>query len=81
MHTQGNYDFIRGFLCCANRGGRLARAGFPRFSIAQMESGWFWCTDASWEMRGPDALIGPYESRDEALKYAWEALGIKEGEQ
>jgi hypothetical protein len=57
----------------------LPRTGFPRFSVAQMESGWFWCTDASWEMRGADGLIGPFESRDDAVKDAWEALGMKEG--
>jgi hypothetical protein len=31
-------------------------------------------------MRGADALIGPFESRDEAVRDAWETLGIKEQE-
>jgi hypothetical protein len=71
--------------CCAHvmcTGGiGLPRSGFPRFSVAQLEGGWFWCTDASWEVGGRDALIGPFESRDDAVKDAWQTLGLKEGDQ
>jgi hypothetical protein len=52
----------------------------PFFSVVLRENGWFWCSDDAWEMRGADALIGPFESRDEAVRDAWETLGIKEQE-
>jgi hypothetical protein len=78
---RGTMPFSENFCAGVMRTGGmgLPRTGFPRFSVAQMESGWFWCTDASWEMRGADGLIGPFESRDDAVKDAWEALGMKEG--
>jgi hypothetical protein len=55
--------------------------GIPLFSVVQREDGWHWCSDASWEMRGTDALIGPFWSRDEAVKDAWKTLGIKDGKE
>jgi hypothetical protein len=58
----------------------FARPAIPHFSVIQRESGWFWCSDPAWDMRGAEALIGPFESRGEAVRDAWEALGIKDGE-
>jgi hypothetical protein len=57
----------------------LTGSAIPRFSVARLENGWFWCSDAAWDLRGTEALIGPFESRDEAVKDAWETLGIKDG--
>ena len=62
-------------------GSELRRPVIASFSIVQRENGWFWCSDASWEGRGAEALIGPFSSRDEAVADAWEALGIKEREE
>jgi hypothetical protein len=54
----------------------VINSAYPNFSIVQREDGWFWCSDAAWETRGTDALIGPFASRDEAEQDANEALGI-----
>ena len=59
----------------------LSRPIIPFFSAVHLENGWFWCSDAAWQLRGKDALIGPFASRDEAVKDAWETLGIREGEE
>jgi hypothetical protein len=58
----------------------LPRTGFPRFSVIERIDGWFWCSDAAWEMQGADALIGPFQGRDDAVRDAWEALGIREAQ-
>jgi hypothetical protein len=54
----------------------VTNAEYPNFSIVQREDGWFWCSDAVWETRGVEALIGPFTSRDEAEQDANEALGL-----
>jgi hypothetical protein len=60
------------------RNGRreLTKLGSASFSVVQREDGWFWCSDAVWEMRGAEALIGPFTSRDEAEQDANEVLGV-----
>jgi hypothetical protein len=60
---------------------KLPRPIIQLFSVTLNENGWFWCSDAAWEVRGADSLIGPFASRDEAVRDAWETLGIKEEEQ
>jgi hypothetical protein len=62
-------------------GSELSRPVITSFNIVQRENAWFWCSDVSWEVRGAEALIGPFLSRDEAVADAWEALGIKEREE
>ena len=60
------------------RNGRreLTKLESTSFSVVQREDGWFWCSDAAWETRGTEALIGPFASREEAEQDANEALGI-----
>jgi hypothetical protein len=55
----------------------LTKLGSESFSIVQRENEWFWCSDAAWETRGAEALIGPFASREEAEQDANEALGLK----
>jgi hypothetical protein len=50
------------------------------FTIVERAGGWFWCSDAAWDTRGADALIGPFPLRAEAEKDAREALGMKDEE-
>jgi hypothetical protein len=54
----------------------VINSAYPNFSIVQLEDSWFWCSDAAWETRGTEALIGPFASREEAEQDANEALGI-----
>jgi hypothetical protein len=54
----------------------LTKLESTSFSVVQREDGWFWCSDAAWETRGTEALIGPFASREEAEQDANEALGI-----
>ena len=46
------------------------------FRLIQLEGDWYWRLD----IKNDDGLIGPFMSRDEAEKDAWETLGIVEGE-
>jgi hypothetical protein len=51
----------------------------PSFRVMQQtlpdkSTGWFWLLDIARD----DGLIGPFESRDEAVKDARETLGIVE---
>ena len=44
------------------------------FRLTQMEGDWYWYLD----VMNDDSLIGPFASRDEAIKDARETLGIKQ---
>ena len=60
----------------------MAKAKRPSFQvIAQTLSdrshGWFWRV----ELARDDGLIGPFETKAEAIRDARETLGLKEGEQ
>jgi hypothetical protein len=59
----------------------MAKAASPSFSIAKLESGWFWASYTMRLVRGGDALIGPFPSQEEAEKDARATLGLKEGKQ
>jgi hypothetical protein len=49
----------------------------PRvFKLTQMQDCWYWRL----EINRDDGLIGPFETKEEAIKDAWETLGLKEGE-
>lgn len=59
----------------------MSNAAYPNFTVVQREDGWFWCSDAVWEIRGAELLIGPFTSRDEAEQDAGDTLGLKDRKQ
>jgi hypothetical protein len=67
-------ESFRADIIYSNGGIDLERAAIPRFSVVQREEGWFWCSDASWEMSGTHALIGPFEAEMTPSKMPGKAL-------
>jgi hypothetical protein len=55
----------------------MAKAAGLSFSVLKLEGGWFWASHAIQEIKGEEALIGPFPSQDEAEKDARETLAIK----
>lgn len=55
----------------------MAKGASPTFSVLKLESGWFWASHAMQEIKGEEALIGPFPSQDEAEKDARETLALK----
>jgi hypothetical protein len=59
-----------------NSFGRTTADAHGDVKLTQMEGDWYWYLD----VMNDDNLIGPFASRDEAIKDARETLGITEGE-
>jgi hypothetical protein len=54
----------------------MAKVPAGSLVLIQRVDGWFWMLDIP-----TDGPIGPFETKEEAVKDARETLGLKEGEQ
>jgi hypothetical protein len=78
MYRQRASEIIIEFPCgyYGHIGGGLVTKEPRVFKLTQMQDCWYWRL----EINRDDGLIGPFETKEEAIKDACETLGLKEGE-